>query len=153
MKLIIACDPNGGIGLNNQLPWDRLDGDLTRFKHLTKEGVVIMGRNTWESLPKKPLPNRLNFVVTSASVLEGAITIKSLAPLENYSSAWIIGGAKLINSSWQFIDQVHLSRTHVQYHCDTFIDLLYLDTNYNRVHIEHFNDHTYEIWEKNEKLS
>ena len=54
MKLILACDPNGGIGYQNTLPWTNIRGDLPRFKALTDNGVVVMGRNTWESLPKKP---------------------------------------------------------------------------------------------------
>ena len=65
MKLIVACDPNGGIGYNNRLPWTNLQGDLPRFKNLTQGQVVVMGRNTWDSLPKKPLLGRLNFIVTS----------------------------------------------------------------------------------------
>ncbi len=53
MKLIIACDPNGGIGYENRLPWSNIQGDLPRFKRLTEGQTVIMGRNTWDSLPKK----------------------------------------------------------------------------------------------------
>ena len=50
MKLIIACDPKGGIGYNGKLPWTNLQGDLPRFKALTSNQVVLMGRKTWESL-------------------------------------------------------------------------------------------------------
>jgi dihydrofolate reductase len=55
MKLIVACDPKGGIGYNNKLPWSKIEGDLPRFKELTTGKVILMGRNTWDSLPKKPL--------------------------------------------------------------------------------------------------
>ena len=68
MKLIIACDPKGGIGFNGKLPWTNLQGDLLRFKELTTGKVILMGRNTWESLPKKPLPNRINVVVSSNTI-------------------------------------------------------------------------------------
>jgi dihydrofolate reductase len=57
MKLSIAADPNGGIGYKNRLPWIKLQGDLPRFKYLTDNQTVIMGRNTWDSLPIKPLYN------------------------------------------------------------------------------------------------
>ena len=55
MKLLVACDPNGGIGYKKKLPWTNLRGDLQRFKQLTENQVIVMGRHTWESLPKKPL--------------------------------------------------------------------------------------------------
>jgi dihydrofolate reductase len=150
VRLVIACDPTGGIGLDNNLPWDSIAGDLRRFKKLTQDQVVIMGRNTWESLPTKPLPNRLNFVVTSKNLdlPENAVAVKDLTPFEHYPTAWLIGGASLVNSSWQYIDEVHLTRTHSQYDCDTFLDLVYLENNYTRVHIEHYADHDYEIWER-----
>ena len=64
MKAILAMTPNGGIGLNNQLPWDSLEGDLKRFKELTTGQTIVMGRSTWESLPKKPL----SFVIESICI-------------------------------------------------------------------------------------
>ena len=80
MKLILACDPTGGIGKDNQLPWSMLEGDLPRFKSLTANQVIVMGKNTWLSLPKKPLPSRLNFVVSSSllDLPNGALLIKDL---------------------------------------------------------------------------
>lgn len=150
MKLIIACDPKGGIGLKNKLPWDHLNDDLIRFRKLTQDQVVVMGRNTWLSLPVKPLKNRLNFVVTSnqLELPPGAVAVKDLTPFEHYTNAWLIGGASLVNSSWKYIDEIHLSRTYNHYDCDTFIDLVHLENNYIRVHRTNLADHSYEIWEK-----
>ena len=65
MKLILACDPKGGIGYKNKLPWNKIQGDLPRFKRLTDDCIIVMGRKTWESLPVKPLPNRTNLIITS----------------------------------------------------------------------------------------
>ena len=65
MKAIIACDPNGGIGYKNKLPWINIQGDLPRFKKLTNGQVIVMGRNTWDSLQKKPLTQRFNFIITT----------------------------------------------------------------------------------------
>lgn len=53
-----------GIGHNNKLPWGMIVGDMIRFRKMTENTVVIMGRNTWESLPKKPLKNRVNIVLS-----------------------------------------------------------------------------------------
>jgi len=150
MKLIVACDPKGGIGYNNKLPWSNIQGDLPRFKHLTANQVVVMGRNTWESLPKKPLLGRLNFVVTSQNLLlpNGAIQVPNLNHFTEYKDAWLIGGAKLINSSWHMIDEVHLTQTLSEYTCDTFIDLLYLKQKFMKISTEYCADHTYEIWKR-----
>lgn len=148
MKLILACDPQGGIGKDNSLPWPILEGDLPRFKKLTTDQVIVMGRNTWLSLPRKPLPNRLNFVVTSQQLelLPGAIAVKDLSHFKHFKNAWLIGGASLVNSSWDYIDEIYLSRTLIQYDCDTFIDLNFLQSRYRLIEKTSFIDHDYEIW-------
>ena len=78
-NIIVALSKkNNGIGFKNNLPWN-LKNELSHFKNLTTNsitngdnyllGVVIMGRNTWNSLPKsvKPLPNRVNIVISNTS--------------------------------------------------------------------------------------
>ncbi len=150
MKLIVACDPNGGIGYNNKLPWSKIQGDLPRFKALTADQVVVMGRNTWESLPKKPLIGRLNFIVTSQQLVLpiGAIAVTNLNHFGEFKNAWLIGGAKLINSSWHMITEVHLTKTFAEYTCDCEISLLYLENNFTLVSAEQHTDHVYQIWKK-----
>ena len=149
MKLIVACDPLGGIGYNNKLPWSNIQGDLPRFKRLTEGHIIVMGRNTWESLPKKPLPNRINVVVTSKD-LPDVTTINSISHqfYGEYPDAWMIGGAQLINTSWHLIDEVHLTRTFTEYTCDSFIDIVQLKRMYVLIHEEVNEDHVYEIWKK-----
>jgi dihydrofolate reductase len=149
MKLIVATDPNGGIGYNNKLPWSKIEGDLPRFKELTSGKVIIMGRNTWESLPVKPLPNRINVVVSSTDI-SGITTINSL-PEKDYmdlSDVWLIGGARLINSSWHLIEEVYLTKVSTEYTCDTFIDLSKINREFSCWFKESHNDHTYEIWKR-----
>ena len=63
ITLILAMAKNGVIGKDGAIPW-RIADDLKRFKHLTFGKPVIMGRKTWDSLPRKPLPGRDNIVVT-----------------------------------------------------------------------------------------
>ena len=147
MKLIVACDPKGGIGYKNQLPWGKLQGDLPRFKALTDDQIVVMGRNTWESLPKKPLPNRTNLIVTTQFISRLPNDSFSISNIDSVTDdAWIIGGAKLINSSWHRIHEIHLSLTKAQYTCDTFIDLVYLHDSYMLSHEQDHVDHVYQIW-------
>jgi dihydrofolate reductase len=150
MKLILAATPSGGIGYKNKLPWSNIQGDLLRFKKLTTDKVVVMGRNTWESLPKKPLPNRLNFVVSSSELQlpVGAVQVNNLGQLGDYDQAWIIGGAALVNSSWHLIHEVHLSLTFAEYSCDTFVDLLKLHQEFTCIQAEEFADHVYQIWKR-----
>ena len=149
MKLILACDPKGGIGYQNKLPWSKIEGDLPRFKELTTGKTVIMGRNTWESLSKKPLPNRFNIVVSS-KLIDGVVTINQISTLDyiTHTDAWIIGGAKLIHSNWWCIDEVHLSKTFTEYTCDTYIDLLHLERLFYIVDEQQFTDHVYQIWKR-----
>lgn len=150
MKVIIACDTKGGIGFEGKLPWDKIQGDLPRFKHWTQNQVVVMGRNTWESLPKKPLPNRLNLILTSKKLVLpfGAIAIDSLEHFIHYKSAWIIGGSKLIHGAWDYIDQIYLTRTLTEYTCDTYIDLVKLENEFKCIFKETHIDHTFEIWKR-----
>lgn len=145
MKLIVACDPKGGIGYNNKLPWSKIEGDLPRFKELTQGQNIIMGRNTWESLPKKPLPNRINYVLSS-KIVDKAVTVHTIDSIPNNS--WIIGGAKVIETCWDLIDEIHLSRTFTEYTCDTFINLLKLENEFTCWFSEQQIDHVYQIWKR-----
>jgi dihydrofolate reductase len=145
MKLIVACDPKGGIGYNNKLPWSKIEGDLPRFKELTQGQNIVMGRNTWESLPKKPLPNRTNYVLSSKAVGQ-AVTVSAIDLIPDDS--WIIGGAKVIETCWSLIDEIHLSRTFTEYTCDTFINLVKLEEDFVCWFKEDLSDHSYEIWKR-----
>jgi len=147
MKAVIACDPKGGIGYENRLPWDKIQGDLPRFKQLTDGQSIVMGRNTWESLPKKPLPNRTNYVFSRAPI-DGAITLTDPVYLSSVADAWVIGGARVFTTCWEYIDEIHLTRTFSQYTCDTFIDLVKLENEFICHFIEVNIDHTYEIWKR-----
>jgi dihydrofolate reductase len=151
MKAIIACDPKGGIGYKGGLPWDKLQGDLPRFKSLTEGQVVVMGRNTWDSLPKKPLSNRLNIIVSNKHHLElpnGAIRTSNINHFRHYHNAWLIGGSRLFESCWDMIDTIHLSQTYNEYCCDTYIDLYKIGREFEQTIITEYIDHTYEIWKR-----
>ena len=97
VNLIWAQSSSGVIGRDNAIPW-RVPEDMARFKELTMDHTVIMGRLTWESLPAKfrPLPGRRNVVVSRQAGYraEGADVVGSLedAPLDD---AWVIGGSQI----------------------------------------------------------
>ena len=63
VTLILAAAENGVIGKDGAIPW-HISDDLKRFKALTMDKTIVMGRKTWDSLPRKPLPGRRNIVVT-----------------------------------------------------------------------------------------
>lgn len=101
------------IGRDGDMPWN-LPEDLARFQSLTRGHAVIMGRRTWESLPDRfrPLPGRVNIVVTSRGPVEGAHTATSLADalatadaleasgdLATHATRWIIGGERLFREA------------------------------------------------------
>lgn len=150
MKLIIASDPTGGIGCEGKLPWDKLEGDLKRFKKLTDGQVILMGRKTFESLPVKPLSNRLNIVLSSKSFSVPKLTfiINDVKQILDYKNIWLIGGASAIKECWNYIDTIHLSETLLKYKSDTFIDLEKIKNEFNLVHAEGNVDHVYQIWNR-----
>lgn len=150
MKLILACDINGGIGYQGKLPWERLPADLPRFKRLTEGGVVVMGRGTWESLNRKPLSNRLNFIVTSSVGFYPSccFTIPNLDYIKGFDNAWVIGGAGLVNSNWHHIHEIHLSLVLTEYTCDTFIDRKIISDNFTLTHGSGFGEYSYEIYKR-----
>ncbi|MCU1593947.1 MAG: folA [Frankiales bacterium] len=94
VSLIWGQSRGGVIGNEGGLPWN-LPEDLRAFRARTMGGVVVMGRNTWDSLPERfrPLPGRTNVVLTSRP-LEGPETAVSVQEvLERYPDIWVIGGA------------------------------------------------------------
>ena len=102
---ILAVSSNHVIGKNNKLPW-HLPNDLRWFKMNTYKKIVVMGYNTWCSLPTKPLPGRRNIVMTS-KYIEGVETCSRLSDLfVRYGTCdlYIIGGATLLTSLQDVID-------------------------------------------------
>ena len=103
VALIAAVAANGVIGRDGRLPW-RLPEDLRRFRALTTGHAVIMGRRTWESLPR-PLPGRQNIVVTrqAAYAADGASVASSLADALAQVAcpppAFVIGGGELYRAA------------------------------------------------------
>lgn len=123
--IIAAVSENGVIGKDGEIPW-HLPVDLKRFKKLTSGYPVIMGRKTYESLPKKfrPLPRRLNIVLSHQKgyLVEGAYVYNSLEQaLEDlsegqpkqdnidYNFAFVIGGQKIYEAALPIVDFLELT--------------------------------------------
>ena len=130
IKAILACDQDWGIGKDGDLPWPHNTDDLKWFKESTIGGVVVMGKSTWNSLPRKPLPNRKNIIITSSEqdkeqdgcqFIKFNIAKKELVNISKSRDVWIIGGAKLVKGLLDIIDEFHLSRIQGSYNCDTFL--------------------------------
>lgn len=114
VALVVARARNGVIGRDGDLPW-RLRSDLQRFKAVTMGKPCIMGRKTWESLPLKPLPGRLNIVLTKdgsyeeAGMAKGALVCASLdealsiarehAAEDEVDEVCVIGGTALFTAA------------------------------------------------------
>ena len=114
--MIVAIGNDGSIGRNGDLIW-HIPADLKRFKALTTGHPVIMGRKTWDSLPKKPLPNRRNVILTRRKdfVVEGAETVNSVEEalkITEGSSPFIIGGSEIYNAFLPFVNQLFLTEVN-----------------------------------------
>ena len=107
------------IGKNGGLIWDN-PTDLARFRELTREHPIIMGRKTWESLPagRRPLPKRVNIVVTHdpdyaapgaelASTIEEALELAKRAP--GSDEIWVIGGGMIYSLALPYADRLYLT--------------------------------------------
>ena len=117
ITLILALADNGVIGRNGAIPW-RISDDLRRFKQLTTGKPVVMGRKTWDSLPKKPLPERANIVVTRQPgwKAEGAIAASclddALAQAAQAAEVMVIGGAEIYRAALAKAQRIELTEVH-----------------------------------------
>jgi dihydrofolate reductase len=126
LSFVVAVAHNGVIGRNGRLPW-RMASDLAQFKAITMGKPVIMGRKTWESLPRRPLPNRLNVVLTRKTdfMAEGGAVAHSLdeaveiARATGASEICVIGGAEVFAELLPRTDRLYLSEVDLAPEGDT----------------------------------
>ena len=114
VHLIVAMGKDGAIGKNGDLIW-KISQDLRHFKDLTSGHPVIMGRKTWDSLPKKPLPNRRNIILTRKQNIEfpGAEVVNSVEEaiqLTKGQGPFIIGGAEIYNAFMPYVSHFHITK-------------------------------------------
>lgn len=142
IRAILACDDAWGIGKDGTLPWPNNSADLAWFKENTLNSTIVMGRNTWESLPFKPLPKRHNVIISSTMRENSHESIEVVRPdiyksrcvtMNMSDDVWIIGGAKLVADSLDIIDEIWLSRISGTYDCDTFLPRDLIETTFSLV--------------------
>jgi dihydrofolate reductase len=134
LTLVVAVAKNGVIGRDGALPW-RLSSDMKRFKAATMGKPVLMGRKTWESLPKKPLPGRQNLVLSRDAnfVAEGAWLYTDLAAMLAAGRAMakaagadevcVIGGGQLYNAVLAQADRIVLTEVNLEPQGDAHLRL------------------------------
>lgn len=164
ISMIVAIDKNNGIGKNNNL-LVHIKEDLQYFKKITEGHTVVMGYNTWLSLPFKPLKNRENIVLTSKEIqLEGAIVFNDidhlLSHLEtlNEEEVFIIGGASLYNQMLNYADRLYVTHIFEDFNADTFFPEItneweIIKISAEKCNIKHDHPHIYTIYEKNKEVN
>lgn len=127
IAFVVAVARNGVIGREGGLPW-RISSDLKRFKAITMGKPVIMGRKTWESLPRRPLPGRRNIVITRdrqyraegadvvASIDESLVQARQAASDE----ICVIGGAEIFRLMLPMADRLYLTEVDLAPEGDVF---------------------------------
>lgn len=129
ISIIVAVSENGVIGKDNQLLW-RLPDDLKRFKRLTLNHPIIMGRKTFDSIGK-PLPGRTSIVVTRNTEfsVEGVITCNSLknaidaAKKVESEEAFIIGGGELYKLAQPIATHLYVTEVETIIDGDTYFEI------------------------------
>lgn len=142
---IVAVEQNQGIGFNGQMPWPHLSGDMAWFKKNTTDQVIIMGSTTFKSLGK-PLPNRVNVVISSKlhpaaelTYSDPAVAIADISERFKNKNIFIIGGQALYDSVKHLVDIFYVTEINQSYQCDKFFDLDYVKEHTKESHeLRHF---------------
>jgi dihydrofolate reductase len=130
MELIVAFAKNGVIGNNNQIPW-HIPEDLIRFKHMTQNNIIIMGRKTYESFPNGPLKDRIHIVLTRnpCEISESSnvffVNMENLLEtIEPYiktktKKVFVIGGKEIYDLLIDLCEIVHITLVDMELEGDT----------------------------------
>lgn len=120
LAIIVARGKNGVIGRDGDLPW-RLSADLQHFKKTTLGMPIIMGRATWESFPRRPLPGRENIVLSRdwnyaapggrvySSLAPAVSAAKAMAALDGKDEVFIVGGGAIYEAALPLADRLYLT--------------------------------------------
>lgn len=125
ISIIVAVSEDWGIGKDNELLW-HISEDLKRFKRLTTGNTVVMGKNTWESLPRRPLPGRKNIVLTDnpKEIIDNAVTCFSIEDALSKCSPdeeiFIIGGGSIYRQFMPLADRLYITHVHKKAPADIY---------------------------------
>jgi dihydrofolate reductase len=156
--MIAAVAENLALGKNNELVW-HLPDDFKRFKQLTTNHYIIMGRKTFESFPK-PLPNRTHVIITrqqdytAEGCLVAANLADALAMIPKNENAFVIGGGEIYALALPFTDVIELTKVHARFEADTFFPEMdskqwnLVSEEYHPKDEKHLFDFTYETYRR-----
>jgi dihydrofolate reductase len=125
ISIIVAVSEDWGIGKDNELLW-HISEDLKRFKKLTFGNTVIMGKKTWESLPRRPLPGRKNIVLTDDpnEIIDGSVTAYSiddaLSKCGKDEEIFIIGGGSVYRQFMAIANRLYITHVHKKAPADIY---------------------------------
>ena len=125
ISIIVAIASNYAIGKDNDLLW-HISKDLKRFKEITKGHYIIMGKRTYYSLPKRPLPNRTSLIITDVEneVIDNCPMAYSIddaiAKMDNENENFVIGGGSIYKQFMPHADTLYITRVHKDFDADTF---------------------------------
>ena len=125
ISIIVAVAQNNAIGKDNKLLW-HISEDLKRFKRLTSGNTVVMGKNTFYSLPVRPLPNRTNIVITDVpgETIEGCVMAYSIdeavAKCHDTNENFIIGGGSVYRQFLPIANKLYLTKVNKDFEADCF---------------------------------
>lgn len=160
LKAIVAVDENWGIGYNGDLLVS-IPNDLKHFKTVTTGSTVIMGLNTWNSLPRKPLPDRTNIVIRPGTIefdqKDDVIKMDLETLLERFelNGGFVIGGGSIYKQLLPYCDQVYVTKIYKKFeNVDTFFPNLDETGEWDKFQMgdpHEYNDLTYQFWLYNRK--
>lgn len=158
--LIVARARNGAIGKDGELPW-RLSDDLIHFKTTTRGCPIIMGRKTWESLPRRPLPGRDNIVLSRdgqysapdarvfTSMPAAIATGRALARAKDKQELFVVGGSAVYAAALPFADRLYVTEVDTDIQGDAFFPefdaALFEETSHRRVEANEKNQFDFTI--------
>lgn len=129
ISIIVAVSDDWGIGKDNELLWN-ISEDLKRFKRLTMGNTIIMGKKTWESLPKRPLPGRKNVVLTDdpKECVDCSVTAYSiedaLSKCDKNEEIFIIGGGSVYRQFMPLADRLYITHVHKKAPADIYFPVI-----------------------------
>jgi len=159
ISIIVAIAENNAIGKDNDLLW-HISADLKRFKRLTKDHFVVMGKRTYFSLPTRPLPYRTNMVITDVpgEKIDNCVMAYSIEDavekMDPQNENFIIGGGSVYRQFMPLADKLYITRVHKNFDADTFYPEISPDewklVDKQDVNDDSQNDFTYsfEIYER-----
>jgi dihydrofolate reductase len=133
ISIIVAIADNNAIGKDNKLLW-HLPEDLKRFKRITLGHSVIMGKQTFYSLPRRPLQDRTNIVLTTntAEFIDGCQMAHSIEDVINLcdenTENFIIGGASVYKQFFTIAQKLYITEVHASFDADTFFPEIDVNT-------------------------